>query len=240
MNLAKRNAVITGATSGIGRAIALELIHKGVNICLLSRNDVDVKGCFGVARSGCVWTYKGNLACDADLAGFCEYIREQVPTVDILVHSAGAYCSGTVMETQIDELDRLYRTNLRAPYLLTQMLLPRLKQSKGQIVFMNSSAGVRGAEKLSQYASSKFALRALADCLRQEVNSDGIRVLSVFPGRTASKMQEGVHLLERRAYDPESLIQPKDIAEIIVNSLELPSTAEVTDIHIRPFKKPVQ
>ena len=144
------------------------------------------------------------------------------------------------METQIDELDRLYRTNLRAPYLLTQMLLPRLKQSKGQIVFMNSSAGVRGAEKLSQYASSKFALRALADCLRQEVNSDGIRVLSVFPGRTASKMQEGVHLLERRAYDPESLIQPKDIAEIIVNSLELPSTAEVTDIHIRPFKKPVQ
>jgi NADP-dependent 3-hydroxy acid dehydrogenase YdfG len=242
VNLAKKNAVITGATSGIGRAIATELIGKGVNICLLSRNDVDVQGCFGVTRSSsvCVWTYKGDLACDADLACFCEYIREKLTTVDILVHSAGAYCAGTVMETQIDELDRLYRVNLRAPYLLTQLLLPRLKQSKGQIVFMNSSAGVRGAEKLSQYASSKFALRALADCLRQEVNGDGIRVLSVFPGRTASKMQEGVHLLERRTYDPESLIQPRDIAEIIVNSLELPVTAEITDIHIRPFKKPVQ
>ena len=95
-------------------------------------------------------------------------------------------------------------------------------------------------DNLSQYASSKFALHALADCLRQEVNGDGIRVLSIFPGRTASKMQEEVHLMEQRAYDPESLIQARDIAEIVVKSLELPATAEVTDIHIRPFKKPIR
>jgi NADP-dependent 3-hydroxy acid dehydrogenase YdfG len=242
VKLARRNAVVTGATGGIGRAIVTELVGKGVNVCLLSRKDVDVRGYFEAGRAGTVgvWAYKGDLACDTDLAGFCEYIREQVSTVDILVHSAGAYFAGTVEETRVEELDRLYRINLRAPYLLTQMLLARLKQSKGQIVFVNSSAGARAPEKLSQYASSKFALRALADCLRQEVNGDGIRVLSIFPGRTASKMQEEIHLMERRAYDPEDLIQPQDIAEIIVKSLELPATAEVTDIHIRPFRKPVQ
>jgi len=105
---------------------------------------------------------------------------------------------------------------------------------------MNSSAGVKGAEKLSQYSSSKFALRALADCLRLEVNGDGIRILSIIPGRTASKMQEEIHLLQQRAYDPESLIHPRDTAEIVVRSLQLPASAEVADIHIRPFKKPVR
>ena len=239
MKLEKKNAVITGATGSIGRAIATELLGKGVNVCMLSRNDVDVQGYYEADYSGtaCVWIYKGDLACEADLIGFCEYIREQVSTVDILVHSAGAFAAGSVLEARVEELDRLYRVNLRAPYFLTQLLLPMLKQSKGQIVFMNSSAGVKSVDNLSQYSSSKFALHALADCLRQEVNSDGIRVLSIFPGRTASKMQEEYHLTERRAYVPESLIQAKDIAEITVKSLELPATAEVTDIHIRPFKK---
>jgi NADP-dependent 3-hydroxy acid dehydrogenase YdfG len=242
VNPENKNAIITGASGSIGRAIAMELLGQGVNVCLLSRNDVDVREYIEKRSSGsvCAWAYKGDLSCDIDLAGFCEFIREQVPTVDILVHSAGAYYAGMIAETQVDELDRLYRVNLRAPYILTQSLLPRLKESKGQVVFMNSSAGVKGAEKLSQYSSSKFALRALADCLRLEVNGDGIRILSIFPGRTASKMQEEIHLLEQRAYDPESLIHPRDIAEIVVKSLQLPASAEVTDIHIRPFKNPVR
>lgn len=240
MNLVKKNAVITGASGSIGRAVATELIGEGANVCLLGRDDIDVQKYFGArgADTGCVWTYEGDLSRDVDIVGFCDFINEQVPTVDVLIHSAGAYCAGKIVDTPVDELDRLYRVNVRAPYLLTQSLLPRLKHSKGQIVFINSSAGVKGAEKLSQYASSKFALRALADCLRQEVNGDGIRVLSIFPGRTASKMQEGVHRLEGRAYYPDKLIQPKDIAEILIRSLQLPSTAEVTDIHVRPFIKP--
>jgi len=240
MNLAGKNAVITGATGAIGRAIAVELIGRGVNVCLLSRNSVDTQAYLEAGRSSkaVVWTYTGNLASDTDIAGFCDYIGEQVSAVDILVHSAGAYYAGTVEDTPVEELDRLYQINLRAPYLLTRLLLPKLKQSKGQIVFMNSSAGVKAGAGLSQYASSKFALHALTDSLRQEVNGDQIRVLSVFPGRTASQMQEAVYRFEQRAFDPENLIQPQDIAEIVVKSLELPATAEVTDIHIRPFRKP--
>ena len=239
MSLAGKNAVITGATGAIGRAIAMELMGRGVNVCLLSRNDIDTSSYLAAGRSSkaAVWTCTGDLACDTDLAGFCEYIGEQVSAVDILVHSAGAYYAGTVEDTPVEELDRLYRVNLRAPYLLTRLLLPKLKQSKGQIVFMNSSAGVRGGARLSQYASSKFALHALSDSLRQEVNGDQVRVLSVFPGRTVSQMQEAIHRSEQRAFDPENLIQPQDIAEIVVKSLELPATAEVTDIHIRPFRK---
>ena len=239
MNMAGKNAVITGGTSGIGKAIAMELMRKGVNVCLVSRNSVDSAAYLPAEYAGkpVLWSYKGDIASDSDLEGFCEYVTKELSTVDILVHSAGAYYAGTVEETPVQELDHLYRINLRAPYLLTRALLSRLRQSKGQIVFINSSAGLKGSAGLSQYVSSKFGLHGLADSLRQEVNGDEIRVLSVFPGRTASQMQETVHRIEQRPFIPENLLQPPDIAEIVAKSLELPATAEVTDIHIRPFRK---
>ena len=239
MELAGKNAVITGGTGGIGGAITNELIGKGVNVCLLSRNAVDVPTDIEAQRSPkvVVSTYRGDLASDTDLAGFCDYIEQQMSTVDILVHCAGAYYAGTVEETPVEELDHLYRVNLRAPYFLTRAVLPKLKQAQGQIVFINSSAAINGKAKLSQYAATKSALRALADSLRQEVNSYGVRVLTVFPGRTASKMQEEVQRMERRFLDTRYLIQPPDIGEIVVKTLELPRSAEVTDIHIRPFRK---
>jgi short-subunit dehydrogenase len=239
MGLAGKNAVITGGTGGIGAAITRELIGKGVRVCVLSRNavgvptDIEVEGSPKVVVS----SYRGDLASDADLIGFCEYIEEQMPAVDILVHCAGAYHADTVEETPVEELDYLYRVNLRAPYVLTRAFLPKLKQAQGQIVFINSSAAINGRPKLSQYGATKSALRALADSLRQEVNSCGVRVLTVFPGRTASKMQEEIHRMEGRLLDTPNLIQPQDIAAIVVNALELPRSAEVTDIHVRPFRK---
>jgi len=240
MNLSGKNAVITGATGAIGRAIALRLLGRGVNVCLLSRSEVDTATYpdANCTAGAFVRAFKGDLDRDADLGAFCEFVGREVPTVDILVHSAGVYSAGSVEATPVEELDRLYRINLRAPYLLSQLLLPKLKQSKGQIVFINSSAGIRTGAGLSQYAASKFALHALSDSLRQEVNGDEVRVLSIFPGRTASAMQAEVARLEQKPYDPEGLIQPQDIAQLVVQSLELPTTAEVTDIHVRPFRKP--
>jgi NADP-dependent 3-hydroxy acid dehydrogenase YdfG len=77
----------------------------------------------------------------------------------------------------------------------------------------------------------------VADSLRDEVNPDGVRVLSIFAGRTATPMQETVHHLENKAYDSRLLLQPEDIASVVINALALPRTAEVTDIHIRPLVK---
>jgi NADP-dependent 3-hydroxy acid dehydrogenase YdfG len=90
---------------------------------------------------------------------------------------------------------------------------------------------------VGQYAATKHALKAITDSLREEVNSDGIRVLSVFNGRTATPMQAAVHAVEGRAYCPEKLIQPDDIASVVIHALSLPGTAEITDVQIRPFAK---
>ena len=136
-----------------------------------------------------------------------------------------------------DPLDLHYKVNLRAPYLLTQGLLPQVKAQQGQIVFVNSTAALRAGANASQYASTKHALKAVADSLREEVNAAGVRVLSLFLGRTASPMQAGVYEMERRKYSPELLMQPEDVAAVVINTLMLPRTAEVTEVSMRPCVK---
>ncbi len=118
--------------------------------------------------------------------------------------------------TPIADLDRQYQVNFRAPYLLTRGLLPALTRAKGQIVFLNSSVFLNARGGATGYAASKYALKAFADALRAEVNPDGLRVLSVFPGRTASRMQAEVHAAEGARYDPSRLLQPEDVAAAVL------------------------
>jgi NADP-dependent 3-hydroxy acid dehydrogenase YdfG len=90
---------------------------------------------------------------------------------------------------------------------------------------------------LAGYSSTKSALKLIADCLRLELNSSGVRVMSVYPGKTASAMQQRAHELAGKPYDAASLMQPEDVAQMVLSALALPKTAEMTDLHIRPMKK---
>jgi NADP-dependent 3-hydroxy acid dehydrogenase YdfG len=111
--------------------------------------------------------------------------------------------------------------------------------ARGQIVFINSSVGLTAKRPdIGQYAATKHALKAIADSLREEVNPKGLRVLTVYLGRTATPMQETISRQEGRAYHPETLLQPEDVASVVLNALMLPPTAEVTDISIRPMARP--
>ena len=123
------------------------------------------------------------------------------------------------------------------PFELTQALLPLLKSRSGQIVFINSSQGLTARANTGAYAATQHALKALADSLRQEVNADSIRVVSLFLGRTATARMKALYQTEGRKYEPELLLQAEDIAQVVMASLQLPRTAEITDVAIRPFRK---
>ena len=160
-----------------------------------------------------------------------------MPAVDILVHAAGVLWHGPMEQATASQLDSHYRTNVRAPYVLTQGLLPALKARQGQVLFVNSTAGLSAKANVGQYAASKHALKALADSLREEVNPAGVRVLSLFLGRTASPMQAAVHAHEGRPYRPELLMQPDDVAAVALHALASPRGLEITDISLRPMLK---
>ena len=181
--------------------------------------------------------HSADLATSYGQMELAQQLACNLPQLDILVQAAGAYSASPIGQANLADFDRQYQTNVRAPYVLLQLLLPLLKVRRGQVVFINSSSGIAAKASTAQYDSTKHALRAIADSLRAEVNPHGVRVLSVYLGRTASEMQEEIFRNEGKLYRPELLLQPADVASVILNSLCLSSTAEVTDIHIRPMNK---
>lgn len=231
-------AVVTGASSGIGKAVAVSLAEHGATVCLVARRLDELEAIASASRSipPELIPYQADLSQDEHLNRLVTRLRADFQHVDIIVHSAGIYERDRLACARITDFEVQYRTNVLAPYALTQALLPMLPAHLGQIVFVNSSAGLTAPENLSQYAATKHALKAIADSLRKEVNQDGIRVLSVYLGRTATPLQERVHEMENRTYRPENLMQADDIAAVIVNALSLPRTAEVTDIQMRSLK----
>jgi len=230
-------ALVTGASGGIGSAIAASLAAHGAAIRLVGRNAEALQA---VARGAGerISCDVADIASDQDVCDLRARIERECGRLDILVHSAGLFSLGGVSAAPVAEFDRQYRINLRAPYVLTQALLPLIRKCRGQIVFINSTAGLNAQPNVSQYAATKHGLRALADSLRDEVNADGVRVLSVFLGRTASPMQRAIHELEGKAYRSEELIQPEDVGTALVALLGLPRTVEVTNVAMRPLKRP--
>jgi len=234
-------AVVTGASSGIGKAIALTLAAQGARVCIVGRRLDALEEVAKTARetSPQVLVHQADLSLDEDMQDLVMRLKDEAGHVDILVHSAGVISLGHVETTSVKDLDWQYSVNVRAPYILTQALLPMIRACRGQIVFINSTAGRIAAAGVSQYAATKHALKALADSLRGEVNADGIRVLTVFVGRTATPMQANVHETEGKPYRPERLVQPEDVATAVIHALNLPRTAEITDMNIRPLVKPL-
>jgi NAD(P)-dependent dehydrogenase (short-subunit alcohol dehydrogenase family) len=239
-SLSGQTAVVTGGGSGIGRAIALALGAEGASLALVGRRPAPLESAAAAARSegaeAC--TYPADLGRHEDIRDLCASLERDLGRVDILVHSAGIHMLGAVAEAPEGDFEAQFRVNVLGAFALTQRLLRLIQHYQGQIVFINSSAGLNPRAGVSQFSATKHALRALASALRDEVNQHGVRVLSVYPGRTASPNQERIHQAEGRPYRSDRLLQPQDVAAIIVSALCLPRTAEVTEISIRPMLKP--
>jgi NADP-dependent 3-hydroxy acid dehydrogenase YdfG len=231
--------VITGASSGIGRAIAVSFAEQGATCCLIARNKERLERTAEVIRlhSSIVKIYAYDLQIERNITEIQRQLKESFGHVDVLIHSAGIYISNLFKDAAIEDFDKQYMANVRAPYLLTQSLLPMIRIAKGQIVFINSTQGLNASALLSQYASTQHAMKAIADSLREEVNQDGIRVLSIFLGRTATPRMHSIYENEGRQYNPSVLLQPEDVASVVSHTLSLPRTAEVTNINMRPMIK---
>jgi NADP-dependent 3-hydroxy acid dehydrogenase YdfG len=230
--MSQRVALITGAGSGVGAAITRRLAADGFQALLIGRRmDALTATAAGLPEARC---FAADLADDAELARVCATITAEIGRLDALVHNAAEFRRGALADTPADDFEAQWRVNTRAPYALTRALLPLLRSARGDVLFVNSSVAHAAQADLSGYSASKAALKSLADSLRAEVNADGVRVCSLYLGRVATPLQARLAKDLGRAYHPELLLQPEDIAASVAHVLALPQTAEITDLHVRP------
>ncbi|MCM2387760.1 SDR family oxidoreductase [Streptomyces albipurpureus] len=223
--------LITGAGSGIGAAVTRRLHERGDDLILLARDAGRAKELAGV--------YPGARTLVADLADpdriSWAFSHQPMPDrIDSLLHIAGIIDLGPIAEMRPKTWHQQLNANLISPAELTRLLLPQLRVAQGHVVFVNSGAGLRAHAEWGVYAASKHGLKALADSLRQEEHPNGVRVTSVYPGRTASPMQVKVHSQEGREYDAARWIDPESVATAILTAIDLPRDAEINDLTVRP------
>ncbi|WP_236832314.1 SDR family oxidoreductase [Blastococcus sp. KM273128] len=208
-------AIVTGASSGLGRSTALRLAADGLQVALLARDAGDLSRLEQeITRAGGV-----ALAHPVDLAG-TEAVTEAVAAVadtwgrvDVLVNAAATDIPGTVVETSPEDWDRVLAVNLRAPFLLSREVFPHLRRAGGgTIINVSSVAGLRGWARAAAYCSSKFALTGFTQALAAEGAPHGIRACVLYPGAMATSW--GVWDAEsRRAPTPsEASAPPEDEA----------------------------
>lgn len=221
--------------------MALALAARGAELALVGRRMEALQSLAAECRDlgAAAICYKIDLLNEPETRDLKRLIFADFAGVDILIHCAGVIALANVATASMEDFDWQYRCNVRAPFLLTQILLPSLVDRKGQIVFINSTVGLKARAGVSQYSATKHALKALADSVREEINAEGARVLSVYLGRTATPMQAMVHEAERRHYHPEKFIQPGQVAAAVMDALTLGPEAEITDINIRPKLKTI-
>ncbi|HVZ36605.1 MAG TPA: SDR family NAD(P)-dependent oxidoreductase [Polyangiaceae bacterium] len=234
------SAVVTGASSGVGRALALELARDRDTLVLVGRDGERLAAVASEVedRGARAQIELADLAEPAAVLGLGTRLAQRLPALSALVHAAGEYLGEPFAEVSSEAFSRVLAVNLQAPAALTRALLAPLGAAPGDLVFINSSVVGQRRAGISAYAASKAGLAALADSLRQELNPLGVRVLSVFLGATATPLQERLHTRSGRAYRPEALLAPENVAHTVRAALDLPRRAELTELHLRPATCP--
>jgi len=230
-----KTAVITGATQGIGKAIAEKFLKNDFSIAVCARTATHLsllkkewQQKFPQAQ---IITGKADLSSKKELIAFAEKIKEHFDNVDVLVNNAGLFFPGKLMEEPDGHLEKLMEVNLYSAYRLTRQLLPSLQKSKNAHIFnISSVAALRAYENGGAYSITKYALLGFSDNLRMELMDENIKVTTVMPGATWSRSWENSGIEKSR------LMLPEDIADAIWSAYTLSPNANVEHIVIRPLK----
>lgn len=231
MQSLKRTVLVTGASSGIGRAIARNLLRQGHHVIGVSRD-----------RSKFVRECKGFTPIQMDLSQLAklpEQIREllrQHPEIDAVVFSAGIGQFGSLEEFSYAQIENLMTVNFTGPVFLTRAILPHLKhKNRSDLIYIGSEAALKGARKGSIYCASKFALRGFTQALREESAKSGIRICLINPGMVKTEFFE--QLSFEPGDDETHYLLPDDVAETVSYVLNSRNQIVIDEINLNPMNK---
>lgn len=232
-------ALVTGAGSGIGRAIVVQLAHAGCAVAALARTEDELDETLAEAAAdpaaAPVLALPADVTADADLERAVRLIIERLGRITVLINNAGfAPPHGTVLKSSLADWDRTLATCLRAPMVLTRLVLPdMLAHASGTIVNIASIAGKRGRAGETSYAAAKFGLLGFSQSLFDEVREHGVRVTAIVPGLVDTDLVPP----DARG-DRAKFLQPADVAAAVLQVLAAPLRACPTEIVLEPLYDP--
>ncbi|HWO57434.1 MAG TPA: SDR family NAD(P)-dependent oxidoreductase [bacterium] len=235
-DLAGKRVIITGASKGIGRAIAERLAVEQCALALMARSgDLLVQRAAACERKG---AKARAFVCDVgdagQVAGQFQAAIDWLGGVDCLVNNAGLGYFARFDELALSHFDEMLSTNLRGPFLCAQAVVPAMKQAgDGLIINLASIAGKYASERGAGYCASKFGLMGMSECMGLDLRGLGIRVSAICPGSVnAPDFRQG----RATRIKPEDMIQAEDIAEAVVYLMRQPSRIFIREMEVRVTK----
>lgn len=227
------NVIITGATKGMGRAIAEQFAAAGYNIVACARTDKDLQGMkshfSAVFPEVSVTTKVVDISDTSQVKAFGQWILDSAITPDILVNNAGYFVPATIYGEADGSIEKMMQINVYSAYHLTRALLPAMMERRqGHVFNICSIAAFQPLPNVGSYGISKFALLGFTKHLREEMKPYGIKVTAVLPGATFSGSWDGSDV------DPQRIMEATDVAKMVFAASQLSSKAVVEDIVLRP------
>jgi 3-oxoacyl-[acyl-carrier protein] reductase len=240
LELRNQTALVSGAGRGIGRAIAVRLAGEGCRVAALARTESELEETVELAKAatppaGTILAVPADVTRDADLEQAVQHVIQRLGRVRILVNNAGfAPPRASVLKTSLADWDRTLATCLRAPMVLTRLVLPdMLAHGQGAILNIASIAGKKGRAGEAAYAAAKSGLLGFTQSLFEEVRSHGIKVAAICPGLVDTEL-----IPPNSRVDRTKFLQPSDIADVVVAVLLSPARTCATEIVIEPQLDP--
>ncbi|MDP3468766.1 MAG: SDR family oxidoreductase [Daejeonella sp.] len=228
------NAIVTGATKGMGRAIVMELAANNYNIIFCARDENEVQALQDELRKSYhslqFFGMRADMEDSTGLRKFAEFAESSLGHVDVLINNAGLYIPSGIMEEDERCLERQMQVNFFAPHFLSKFFAAKMiGKGKGHIINICSTASLEPVSRAGSYSISKMALFGLTKALREELRPAGVKVTAVLPGSTLTDSWTGTSL------PSDWFILSEDIAKTIMNCLQMSSGANIDEIIIRPL-----
>ena len=232
MNLESKIAIVTGASSGIGASFSKALIEKGATVYGLARSEDKLRR----IQSKLGDDFKPvslDITRHEDIQEWVDETFGPDHRPDILINNAGLGYFGDVDELSLEEWHRMVDTNLSGIFYMTRQLVPHMKENEEvcHIINIASIAGKIGNPQISGYNATKFGVRGFSESLFKELRYDGIKVTCFYPGSIATSFFDNAEGMDTH----ENMMQPDDVATVLINTLETPDNFLINEITMRPL-----
>jgi uncharacterized protein len=211
-----KKVIITGASSGLGHEIALKMIQKGLKVVNISRTHSKLD----------LINIKADLTKNKDIVNVIDKIKKEHKDLDLLILCAGVMHRHFVGESPLEEVDDDFSVNVTSSIKIIDSLISLIKKNKGDIVIIGSTSAFQSHDETSVYSSTKHAILGYIKALQLELKKENVRVIGFHPGGFKSQL----HIKAGSKLKQEDLMDPKDLAQLLMNILELPRSIQVSEI----------